>query len=67
MYKEVYIDDPSNREWFEKYKYDIPVIHIDGDYLMKHRVNEHLLRRALNHFPADKELVLDSQASKNGT
>ena len=46
-YEEKYIDDPSNEVWAEMYKVDIPVIHINGRYLMKHRVNEQLLRRTL--------------------
>ena len=31
------ITDPSHQEWWEKYKYDIPVLHIDGMYWAKHR------------------------------
>mmetsp|Transcript_18257 Transcript_18257/g.61572 ORF Transcript_18257/g.61572 Transcript_18257/m.61572 type:complete len:157 (+) Transcript_18257:120-590(+) len=32
------ITDESNSAWFEKYKYDIPVLHIDGEYWTKHRL-----------------------------
>ena len=49
-YQEEYIDAPSNKKFYDKYKYDIPVVHINGTYLMKHRVNEWLLRRALDRF-----------------
>ena len=31
------ITDPEHGEWWEKYKYDIPVLHIDGAYWAKHR------------------------------
>ncbi|OWF56143.1 glutaredoxin-like protein C5orf63 homolog [Mizuhopecten yessoensis] len=36
--EEVDITESSNKEWL-KYRYDIPVFHFDGKYLMKHRVN----------------------------
>ena len=49
-YKEKYIDDLANTEWFVKYRYDIPVIHLNDQFLMKHRVNEELLRKALEEF-----------------
>lgn len=47
VYEEKYIDIPENKEWFEKYKYHIPVIHLDGQFLMRHRVDERLLKEAL--------------------
>jgi len=46
-YEEKYIDEPGNSEWFEKYHHDIPVIHLNGEFLMQHRVNEEQLRREL--------------------
>ena len=46
-YEEKYIDDPSNEVWADQYRVDIPVIHLNGRYLMKHRVNEKLLRKTL--------------------
>ena len=48
VYEEKHIDVPENKEWFEKYRYHIPVIHLDGQFLMKHRVNERLLKEALH-------------------
>ena len=33
--------------WNEKYCYDIPVFHLDGKYLMKHKANLSLLHRKL--------------------
>ena len=32
------ITDPDKRQWWDKYKYDIPVLHIDGLYWAKHRI-----------------------------
>jgi glutaredoxin len=34
------ITDPVHREeeWFERYQFDIPVLHIDGAYWTKHRL-----------------------------
>ena len=32
------ITDADNAVWFDKYKYDIPVLHIDGKYWAKHRI-----------------------------
>lgn len=46
-YVEEYIDVPENKEWFKKYKYDIPVLHLNGTLLMMHRVDEDKLRAAL--------------------
>ncbi|XP_066037962.1 glutaredoxin-like protein C5orf63 homolog [Chamaea fasciata] len=37
--QEVDITLPENSAWFDKYKYDIPVFHLNGKFLMKHRVN----------------------------
>ena len=36
--KAVDITDKENRAWFGKYKYDIPVIHYNGQYWFKHRI-----------------------------
>lgn len=29
----------GNGEWWDRYKYDIPVLHVDGKYWAKHRVD----------------------------
>lgn len=36
--EQVDITDKENREWFDKYKYDIPVLHLEGEYWIKHRM-----------------------------
>ncbi|XP_019372399.1 PREDICTED: glutaredoxin-like protein C5orf63 homolog [Gavialis gangeticus] len=37
--QEVDITLPDNVAWYDKYKYDIPVFHLNGQFLMKHRVD----------------------------
>ena len=34
------ITDEENEAWYSKYKFDIPVIHCDGEYWFKHRLPE---------------------------
>lgn len=34
---QVDITDEDKKEWWDKYKYDIPVLHVNGDYWIKHR------------------------------
>ncbi|XP_072114159.1 glutaredoxin-like protein C5orf63 homolog [Mobula birostris] len=45
--QEVDITDPKNSVWFERYKNDIPVFHMNGQFLMMHRVNLKILERKL--------------------
>ena len=33
------IADPRNQVWWDRYKYDIPVLHVDGRYWIKHRLS----------------------------
>lgn len=47
---EVDITVPENIDWWEKYKYDIPVFHLNGKFLMKHKVNFKLLNDKLKSF-----------------
>ena len=46
-YREEYIDEAGNEQWFRKYKHDIPVLHLNDRLLMMHRVDEDKLRTAL--------------------
>jgi hypothetical protein len=32
------ITDADKTDWYERYKYDIPVLHINGHYWIKHRI-----------------------------
>ncbi len=38
------IAEPGNEIWFEQYRNDIPVVHLDGQEIFRHRVNERSLR-----------------------
>ena len=52
VYEEVYIDDPGNSEWNRKYRFDIPVIHVNGKLAMKHRVDKQLLEQIIHNAAA---------------
>ena len=41
------ITDAEHESWFSKYKYDIPILHINGQYWTKHRLDEDEARDAL--------------------
>ncbi|KAJ2077964.1 hypothetical protein H4R24_004802 [Coemansia sp. RSA 988] len=36
---EVDIRKPGNEKWFDEYKYDVPVIHANDEFLLWHRVD----------------------------
>ncbi|KAK2870722.1 hypothetical protein Q8A67_023249 [Cirrhinus molitorella] len=46
--QEVDITRPENSVWLDRYQYDIPVFHLNGQFLMMHRVNTALLERRLD-------------------
>ena len=46
------ITDVENSAWFSKYKYDIPVLHVDGQYWAKHRIT---LEESLDALTAAQE------------
>jgi hypothetical protein len=33
------ITDPDKTDWYHKYKYDIPVLHLNGMYWAKHQLS----------------------------
>lgn len=45
--QEVDITLPENATWYERYKFDIPVFHLNGQFLMMHRVNTSKLEKQL--------------------
>ncbi|XP_053502206.1 glutaredoxin-like protein C5orf63 homolog isoform X1 [Ictalurus furcatus] len=47
MLQEVDITLPENSVWYDRYKYDIPVFHLNGQFLMMHRVNTAVLEKRL--------------------
>nr|XP_056704302.1 glutaredoxin-like protein C5orf63 homolog [Euleptes europaea] len=49
IFQEVDITLPDHRAWYERYKNDIPVFHLNGQFLMKHRMYiEELEKQLLN-------------------
>ncbi|XP_041753421.1 glutaredoxin-like protein C5orf63 homolog isoform X1 [Coregonus clupeaformis] len=47
IFQQVDITLPENKVWWDRYKYDIPVFHLNGQFLMMHRVNTTLLEKRL--------------------
>lgn len=45
--QQVDISLPENRVWLDRYKWDIPVFHLNGQFVMKHRVDVMLLLKLL--------------------
>ncbi|XP_074060505.1 glutaredoxin-like protein C5orf63 homolog isoform X2 [Macrotis lagotis] len=45
--QEVDITLPENSAWYDRYKFDIPVFHLNGQFLMMHRVNFSKLEKQL--------------------
>lgn len=52
LLEEVDITAPQHSEWFDEYRYDIPVVHLNDDFVMWHRVNIELLERKLAELEA---------------
>ncbi|XP_073481028.1 glutaredoxin-like protein C5orf63 homolog isoform X2 [Aquarana catesbeiana] len=46
--EQVDITLPENSIWYDRYKYDIPVFHLNGQFLMMHRVNLKKLEKSLS-------------------
>ncbi|XP_044146988.1 glutaredoxin-like protein C5orf63 homolog isoform X3 [Bufo gargarizans] len=46
--EQVDITLPENTAWYDRYKHDIPVFHLNGQFLMMHRVNIKKLERYLS-------------------
>ncbi|XP_065671957.1 glutaredoxin-like protein C5orf63 homolog [Hydra vulgaris] len=46
--EEIDITAAGNQTWFEKYKYEIPVIHLNGKEIMRHKVFKKVLIDALD-------------------
>lgn len=46
-YRKVNIRAPENSAWLAEYEYDIPVVHLNGVELARHRLQEAVLREAL--------------------
>lgn len=46
--EKVYITEPENKDFYERYRYDIPVLHLNGQFLCKHRLDANLLESKLS-------------------
>lgn len=46
--EKVDITTPENQKFFKQYRYDIPVLHINGEFLCMHRLDAELLDTKLN-------------------
>ena len=45
--EQIDITDEEHCDWYEKYKYDIPVLHIGDQYWIKHRIDEEEAKKGL--------------------
>jgi len=45
--EEIDITLPENKKWFDMYCYDIPVLHLNGSFLMQHCLDTELLELSL--------------------
>ncbi|XP_036928049.1 glutaredoxin-like protein C5orf63 homolog [Acanthopagrus latus] len=52
--QQVDITVPENSLWFDRYRWDIPVFHLNGQFVMKHRVDVVLLDKLLQDAEAQK-------------
>lgn len=55
--QQVDISLPENRVWLDRYRWDIPVFHWNGQLVMKHRVDVPLLDRLLKDAEAPQKLA----------
>lgn len=46
--EKVDITKPENRDYFKRYRFDIPVLHLNGEFLCMHRLDSKLLETKLN-------------------
>ncbi|XP_018304272.1 glutaredoxin-like protein C5orf63 homolog [Mycetomoellerius zeteki] len=53
--EEVDIAAQENEQYFQLYKYDIPVLFLEGQYLCKHRLDADLLERRLDELVSRKD------------
>lgn len=54
--QEIDITAQDNERYFELYKYDIPVLFLEGQYLCKHRLDTDLLTRRLDELTLRKDI-----------
>ncbi|XP_070836101.1 glutaredoxin-like protein C5orf63 homolog [Chaetodon trifascialis] len=52
--QQVDISLPENSVWLDRYRWDIPVFHLNGQFVMKHRVDVLLLDKLLQEAETQK-------------
>ncbi|NP_001290714.1 glutaredoxin-like protein C5orf63 homolog [Esox lucius] len=55
IFHQVDITLPENKIWWDRYKNDIPVFHLNKQFLMMHRVNTKLLEKRLAEFDQEDQ------------
>uniref|UniRef100_A0A8C6X0Y2 Glutaredoxin-like protein n=1 Tax=Naja naja TaxID=35670 RepID=A0A8C6X0Y2_NAJNA len=55
--EEIDITLPNHSVWLEKYKYEIPVFHLNGKFLMKHQVDKQKLENHLLNLELQDQLL----------
>lgn len=54
-FEKVDITNEENQKYYDLYRYDIPVLHLNGEYLCKHRLNAQLLDQNLAKLYTDNK------------
>uniref|UniRef100_A0A665UME6 Glutaredoxin-like protein n=1 Tax=Echeneis naucrates TaxID=173247 RepID=A0A665UME6_ECHNA len=54
-HRQVDISLQENKVWFLRYRWDIPVFHLNGRFVMKHRVDTVLLDKLLQDAEIDQD------------
>ena len=49
------ITDPEHKDYYDKYKYDIPILHIHGNYWIKHRLTKEEAIQGIEEMIQQKE------------
>ena len=49
-FEQILIDKSGNEKYFHKYKFDIPVFHLEKRFLMQHRADPELLENELDKY-----------------
>ena len=62
---EVDITLPENRPWYNKYRYDIPVLHLNGLYFAKHRVSVEQLNAGLEAAARGDVVIVDGDPNSH--
>ncbi|XP_059179372.1 glutaredoxin-like protein C5orf63 homolog [Physella acuta] len=54
--QKVDITAPGNEQFWKAYRYDIPVFHLDGKFLMKHKANIDVFNEGLKKYYSQKDI-----------